>query len=72
MKSTKSLLLDFSYKQAPDMFHHVCSTDKLHLRPPECDEFFLCESVDANCAKESIGLNGGFMALFLDVPIVCI
>jgi hypothetical protein len=38
------------------MFQHVCSPDKLHLRPPECERFF-CESVDANCANESIGLK---------------
>jgi hypothetical protein len=39
------------------MFQHVRSPDKLHLRPPECDRFFFCESVDANCANESIGLK---------------
>jgi hypothetical protein len=25
------------------MFHHVRSTDKLHLRPPECDGLFYVE-----------------------------
>jgi len=40
------------------MFQHVCSTDKLHLRPRECDRFFFfCGSVNANCANESIGLK---------------
>jgi len=39
------------------MFQHIHSTDKLHLRPRECDIFFFCGSVNANYANESIGLK---------------